>query len=102
MDEDSRSGTRVLEVDQTWGIRRHQTSFKRAVEVHGVPATKWAVFLALQLTGKVLQVYVAMRNDDAKSYDQTFSEDTTLRRRVFTMISAGRAMNHEWRSDTDL
>lgn len=46
------------------------TAFERAVEAHGVPAAKWAVLLAPQLTVKALQAYAAMGNEDAKVYDR--------------------------------
>ena len=44
------------------------TAFERAVEAHNVEPTQWAALLAPQLTGKALQAYAAMSNEEAKDY----------------------------------
>ena len=51
-------------------IEAYLTTFERAAEAHLVEKEKWSVILAPQLTGKALQAYAALSNDDSKEYEK--------------------------------
>ena len=59
--------TKLTETDD---IEAFLTTFKRAVEGHGVGQEKRAVILAPHLTGKAQLAYAAMSNEDAHAYDR--------------------------------
>ena len=70
------------------------TAFERAVEAHNVDSSQWAALLAPQLTGKALQAYAAMSNDEAKDYQQVKEaifrqydiNEETYRRRLRSVV----------------
>ena len=61
---------KLTKLSESEDVEAFLTAFERAVEAHGVERDKWAVLLAPQLTGKALQAYAAMGNEDAKKYEQ--------------------------------
>ena len=64
------------------------------VEAHNVDSSQWAALLAPQLTGKALQAYAAMSNDEAKDYQQVKEaifrrydiNEETYRRRLRSVV----------------
>ena len=57
--------TRLSEKDN---IEACLTTFERVMQAHEIPTSRWAFYLAPQLTGRAQQAYAALNEEDARSY----------------------------------
>ena len=60
---------KLMKLSETDDVKAFLTTFKRAIEDHGVERDKRAAILAPQLTGKARLAYAAMNDADARDYN---------------------------------
>ena len=62
------SSPESMKLKESEDIEPYLITFERAVQAHGVDEDSWSVILDPELTGKAMQAYAAMSNEDLQDY----------------------------------